>query len=93
MVLAGAGRHRAKELVIPANLRLASLPARSPELNPAEHLWEELREKWLGNQLFPHQQAVERRVEKGLAALAGNPQQVASLAGFHWIPKIPLTAI
>jgi putative transposase len=92
MVLAGAGRHRAKELVIPANLRLASLPARSPELNPAEHLWEELREKWLGNQLFPHQQAVERQVEKGLAALEGNPQQVASLAGFHWIQKIPLTA-
>ena len=60
-------------------MRLASLPARSPELNAAEHLWEELREKWLGNQLFPHQQAVERQVEKGLAALEGNPQQVASL--------------
>jgi transposase len=92
MVLDGAGWHRAKELVIPANMRLASLPARSPELNPAEHRWEELREKWLGNQLFPHQQAVERQVEKGLAALEGNPQQVASLAGFHWIQKIPLTA-
>jgi putative transposase len=93
MVLDGAGWHRAKELVIPANMRLASLPARSPELNPAEHLWEELREQWLGNQLFPHQQAVERQIEKGLAALEGNPQQVASLAGFHWIQKIPLTAM
>jgi transposase len=74
-------------------MRLTSLPARSPELNPAEHLWEEIREKWLGNQLFLHQQAVERQVEKGLAALEGDPQQVASLAGFHWIQKIPLTTI
>jgi transposase len=93
IVLDGAGWHRAKDLVIPANMRLASLPARSPELNPAEHLWEELREKWLRNQLFFRQQAVERQVEKGLAALEGDPQRVASLAGFHWIQKIPLTVI
>ena len=92
VVLDGAGWHRAKDLVIPANMRLASLPARSPELNPAEHLWEELREKWLGNQLYLHQQAVERQIEKGLAALEEDPQRVASLAGFHWIQKIPLTA-
>ena len=91
MVLDGAGWHWAKDLVIPANMRLTALPARSPELNPAEHLWEELREKWLGNQLFLHQQAVERQVEKGLGALERDPQRVASLAGFHWIPKIPLT--
>jgi transposase len=93
VVLDGAGWHRAKDLVIPANMRLAPLPARSPELNPAEHLWEEVREKWLGNQLFFHQQAVERQVEKALAALEGDPPRVASLAGFHWIQKIPLTAI
>ena len=92
VVLDGAGWHRAKDLIIPANMRLAALPAYSPELNPAEHLWQEIREKWLGNQLFFHQQAVERQVEKSLAALEGDPQRVASLAGFHWIQKIPLTA-
>jgi transposase len=91
VVLDGAGWHRAKNLVIPANMRLQALPARSPELNPAEHLWEEIREKWLGNQLFLHQQAVERQVEKSLAALEGDPQRVASLAGFHWIQEISLT--
>jgi transposase len=52
MVLDGAGWHRANDLVVPANMRLEPLPARSPELNPAEHLWEELREKWLGNRLY-----------------------------------------
>jgi transposase len=67
------------------------LPARSPELNPAEHLWEELREKWLRNQLFASQDAVDRQIEKGLAALERDPQHVASLAGFTWIKNIPLT--
>jgi transposase len=47
MVLDGAGWHKAGDLVVPAQRRLEWLPARSPELNPAEHLWEELREKWL----------------------------------------------
>ena len=93
LVLDGAGWHRAKDLLVPAHMRLTSWPARSPELNPAEHRWEEIREKWLGNQLFLPQQAVERPIEKGLAALEEDPQRVASLAGFHWIQKIPLTTV
>ncbi len=93
VVLDGAGWRRAKDLVVPANMRLERLPARRPELNPAEHLGQEIREKWLGNQLFRHQQAVERQVDKGWAALEGDPQRVASLAGFHGIQKIPLTAM
>jgi transposase len=28
-------------------------PAYSPEVNPIEHLWEELREKYLHNRVFP----------------------------------------
>jgi transposase len=93
LVLDGAGWHRAGDLVVPTNRRLEPLPARSPEWNPAEHLWEEIREKWLRNQLLPHQQAVERQVEKGLAALERDPQRVASLAGFTWIQQIPLIAL
>jgi putative transposase len=91
LVLDGAGWHRASDLVVPANMRLQPLPARSPELNPTEHLWEELREKWLGNRLFESQQAVDRQVEQGLAALEHDATHVASLAGFAWIRRIPLT--
>ncbi|MBV9248449.1 MAG: IS630 family transposase [Acetobacteraceae bacterium] len=90
LVLDGAGWHRAGELVVPANVRLQSLPARSPELNPAEHLWDELREKWLGNRLFNSQQAVDQQVAQGLAALENDAARVTSLAGFDWICRIPL---
>jgi hypothetical protein len=42
MVLDGAGWHRAKRLSVPENMRLVPLPPWSPQLNPAEHLWDDL---------------------------------------------------
>ncbi len=36
MVVDGASSHRAKELIVPENVRLISLPGYSPELNPQE---------------------------------------------------------
>jgi len=43
MILNGAGWHRTSELVVPDNMKLVSLPPYAPELNPVEHLWDELR--------------------------------------------------
>lgn len=45
MVLDGAGWHRATHLVVPPQLHLIYLPPYSPELNPAEHLWDEIPRK------------------------------------------------
>ena len=39
MVLDGASSHKAKDLVIPENIRLLALPPYAPELNPQEHVW------------------------------------------------------
>lgn len=47
MLVDGAGWHRSRDLKIPENIRLIQQPSHSPELNPVEHLWEELREKYL----------------------------------------------
>ena len=52
MVLDGAGWHKSKAMTIPDNIRLLSLPPYSPELNPVEHLWDELREKHFHNRTF-----------------------------------------
>lgn len=90
MVLEGAGWHWAGDLVIPERMRWYPLPARSPELNPAEHVWEELREKWLAHRMFDCQEAVDGQVQKGLAALEKDRSRVASLAGFACIKNISL---
>lgn len=47
-----AGYHRSKDLQIPANIVIESLPPYSPELNPAERLWRWLRRHACRNRLF-----------------------------------------
>ena len=47
-----AGWHRAKDLIVPQNITVLPLPARSPELNPVENIWQFLRENWLSNRVF-----------------------------------------
>ncbi len=52
MQVDGAAWHRSQQLVIPENIRLLFQPAHSPELNPVEHVWEEIREKHFYNRVF-----------------------------------------
>lgn len=92
MVLDGAAWHLSEELLVPDNMRLVALPAYSPELNPAEHLWDEIREKWFPNLVFHDQGAVEDVVEDALHTLESDPIRVAKLAGFEWITNIYLIA-
>ncbi len=44
MVVDGASSHKGEMLKVPDNMAILCLPPYSPELNPAEHLWDELRE-------------------------------------------------
>jgi hypothetical protein len=92
MVLDGAGWHKAKRLPIPANMRLIPLPPWSPQLNPAEHVWDELREKWFINRQFTSMDQLEQQLIAGLAALEVDLPRIASLTGFDWITCVPLNA-
>lgn len=93
MALDGAGWHRATRLVVPPQLHLIYLPPYGPELNPAEHLWDEIREKWFPNLLFHDLSAVEDVLEDALRTLEKDPVRVSGLAGFEWVVNIPLNAI
>jgi transposase len=44
-----APNHTTDDLVVPANITLEFLPPYSPELNPQEHPWDEIREKVFKN--------------------------------------------
>ena len=85
MFLDGAGWHRANNLVIPENMRLEALPPYSPQLNPVEHLWDEVREKWFANEVFDSLGGVEDRLVEALVALENDKKLVASTTGFEWI--------
>src|SRR6266576_827764 len=77
-----AGWHSAKDLIIPENIRLIPQPAYSPELNPVEHIWEELREKQLANLALPSLDDVIDKVCEGLNQLEADQERLRSLTYF-----------
>jgi transposase len=85
LVLDGAGWHTAKALPVPTTVRLLRLPPYSPELNPVEHLWDEIREKWFQNIVFQNIEAVEDQLVEALAELEHDSDRVAHLTAFPWI--------
>lgn len=92
MVMDKAGWHQARDLKVPKNMRITFLPPYSPELNPAEHLWEEIREKWFPNKVFKSLDAVESVLVDALDSLEQSPEKVASITGFDWINSLSLKA-
>ena len=77
-----ASWHGAKDLRIPANIRLIAQPAYSPELNPVEHIWKELREKQLANLALLSLDEVIDKVCDGLNQLEADTERLRSLTYF-----------
>ena len=92
MVVDGASSHVAKALVVPENIRLHRLPGYSPELNPQEHVWDEVREKEFPNRVFADMSGVVRTLETGLPRLAADTDRVRSLCAWPWIVSLNLKA-
>jgi DDE superfamily endonuclease len=92
MFMDRAGWHQAKGLVVPANLTLAWLPAYSPQCNPQELVWREVRRQPFGNHDYDSMDAVEKALERRLRQLESTPAQIQSLTGFDWIVNIKLNA-
>ena len=85
MIMDQAGWHKAKSLVVPENITLFWLPPYSPELNPVEHLWDEIREKWFHNRAFASLDTVQDQLVCALRHLLSNPELVKSITCFDWI--------
>jgi transposase len=85
VVMDGASSHRSLDLRAPENIAFVRLPAYSPELNPAERLWEELREKEFANRVFDSLGAAIAQAARGLKRLERNSGFLQSLTGWDWI--------
>ena len=88
MVLDGAPSHKGKELEVPENIALVFLPSYSPELNPAEQLWNVLRRNYFANKVFDSLNAATQQAENGLACMASNREALKSLTNWSWISAI-----
>ena len=80
-LVASSHRH---ELVRGVGLPLIGLPPYSPELNPAERVFEEVR-RWIEGKVYPSLEDKVAAVEAYLTELESNPDRVRGLAGWDWI--------
>lgn len=87
MFLDGADWHRSKILPVPERMRLEALPAYTPETNPVEHIWDEIREKCVANRLFATLDAVKESIETGLEELAADTPRLRGITCFPWITQ------
>ena len=81
----GAPSHRDK-LVCGLGLPLIRLPPYSPELNPAERVFEEVR-RWIEGKVYPSLEAKVAAVAAYLTHLESDPARVRALCGWGWIEE------
>ena len=82
MVMNCAAGHSSKKLVAPSNIRLLALPRYAPELNPVEHLWDELLKKCFHSKVFASLDALEDDLMMGLLAMENTPDVISN---WPWI--------
>jgi len=79
LVLDGAPNHRCGDLAVPANITLLYLPPYSPELNPKENLWDEIREKIFKNYALKSIDAVRAKLKQAILYIERNPKLVQAI--------------
>jgi len=80
-----ASWHRSQHLQLPENIRLIFQPPYSPEVNPVEHIWGELREKHFSNRIFPSLDALQDHLCTAMNELSSNHHTVRSITYFPHI--------
>jgi len=85
VLLDQAGWHQSKRLVIPDNITLMPLPAKAPDLNPVENVWQFLRENWLSNRIFPSYEVILDHCCAAWNKLIDQPWRIMSIGLRDWV--------
>ena len=83
LVMDRAGSHQSKKVHWPDGMRPLRLPPRSPELNPAERWFKELRAR-LSNRVFESMEAIDSALEAALRPYWQDQRLLKRLTGYGW---------
>jgi putative transposase len=83
LVCDGAAWHTAKTLEIPSNIQLLFLPPATPEMNPIEQIWKEIRKRGFRNEISQTLEKVVDRLCDTICSLSCNAIQ--SITARQWI--------
>jgi len=81
-----AGWHGPQNLTVPDGIRLVFQPLHSPELQPAEHLWQFVDEP-LANTYFETIDRLDNVVGERCVALMEQCDTIRDSTLFHWWPR------
>jgi len=80
-----AGWQLSHQVTVPENRRLLPQLPGSPELNPTEHLWEDLRENETANRHFDTLEHLETVLCEGLNRLGSDSERLRSMTNFPYM--------
>ena len=85
LVCDGAAWHKSKALNVPDNIRIAFIPPYTPEMNPIEQIWKEIRIRGFKNEVF---QTLDKVVERLCSTINHlSTSTITSITARQWIVK------
>ena len=87
LLLDQAGWHTSDRLSVPTNITIVPLPAKCPELNPQENVWEFMRDNWLSNRVFSCYDNILDHCADAWNKLEAQPWRIMTLGLRDWIHR------
>ncbi len=84
LLLDRAGWHTTVKLKTPKNVTLLFLPSRAPELNPAENIWQFLRQTYISNRVFQTYEEILDAACDAWNRLIDQPGRIMSIGLRDW---------
>jgi len=84
LMLDQAGWHMTDKLHVPHNVTILPLPAKCPELNPQENIWQFVRDNWLSNRVFAGYEDIVDHCCAAWTKLTDQPWLIMSIGMRDW---------
>ena len=79
-----AGWHLSGGLNAPSSITIIPLPAKRPELNPQQNIWQFMRENWLSNRIFKSYDPIVDLCCDAWNRLIDQPWRIISIGTRDW---------
>ena len=88
MLVDQAGWHMTDKLIVPRNITLVPLPAKCPELNPVENIWQFMRDNWLSNRVFTSHVNIIDHCCEAWNKLIDQPWRIMTIGRRQWTREL-----
>ena len=84
LLLDQAGWHLSGNLAVPDNISIVPLPAKRPELNLRENVWQYMRDNWISNRVFQSPADIVDHCCDAWNRLEAEPWTIMSIGSRDW---------